>query len=255
MNAQGGFTWPRGVRAAVSLSFDDGRPSQVDEGLPILDAHGLKATFYVNPGRMLGKLEGWRKAVASGHEIGNHTASHPCSGNFSWSRNNALEDYTLERMEEEIGECNERVRDALGVTPRTFGYPCGQTFVGRGEGLRSYVPLVARLFLAGRSFWAECMNDPRVCDLANLASFLSDHLEYGLMRAEMNLGAMVGEACKTGSWLILTCHDVGRTPHHQTTTIGELDGLCRLLKDPARGIWTGTVAEVAQYIKECRGSS
>jgi hypothetical protein len=35
---------PHGVSVAVSLSFDDGRASQL-EGVRILDDHGLRATF------------------------------------------------------------------------------------------------------------------------------------------------------------------------------------------------------------------
>src|SRR5690242_18300226 len=76
--------WPEGKKVAVSLSFDDARLSQVDAGIPMLDEYGVKATFYLNPDPMRERLEGWRKAVASGHEIGNHSKTHPCSGNYFW---------------------------------------------------------------------------------------------------------------------------------------------------------------------------
>src|SRR2546422_8938664 len=42
-----GFPWPGGARAAVSLPFDDARPSQVAVGLPIFDRHGVKVTFFL----------------------------------------------------------------------------------------------------------------------------------------------------------------------------------------------------------------
>src|SRR3954452_21298944 len=42
------FRWPTG-RAAVSLSFDDARTSQVDEGLAALKKMGVKVTFFVTP--------------------------------------------------------------------------------------------------------------------------------------------------------------------------------------------------------------
>src|SRR5262249_62034159 len=92
------FTWPDGKRAALSLSFDDARQSQVDVGLALLDKHNVKATFYVVPSAVERRLEGWKKIVASGHEIGNHSLNHPCTGNFAWSRQKALEDYTIEKM-------------------------------------------------------------------------------------------------------------------------------------------------------------
>jgi len=64
------FDWPEGRRAAVSLSFDDARLSQVDRGMTILDACGARATFYVSIAGVEERLEAWRLAVAGGHEIG-----------------------------------------------------------------------------------------------------------------------------------------------------------------------------------------
>ncbi len=168
------FAWPNGARGAVSLSFDDARLSQIDVGLAILDAHGVRASFYISPDNLRQRADGWRRAAAAGHEIGNHTMSHPCSGNFPWSRHNALEDYTLERMEDELLRANGMIKGAVGTTPQTFAYPCGQTFVGRGERAQSYVPLIHKHFLAGRAFQTEVPNDPAFCDLPHLGAFDGD---------------------------------------------------------------------------------
>ena len=43
------FPWPEGKRFALSLSFDDARASCLDHGIPLLNTHGVKATFYVLP--------------------------------------------------------------------------------------------------------------------------------------------------------------------------------------------------------------
>ena len=77
-----GFIWPEGKKMALSLSFDDARPSQIDKGMPLLDKYGVKATFYLVLYHMEQRIEGWRQAVENGHEMGNHTLSHPCTGNF-----------------------------------------------------------------------------------------------------------------------------------------------------------------------------
>ena len=63
-------------------------------------------------------------------------------------------------MAEQLDGANEQIRRMLGVTPKTFAYPCGQKFVGRGLDVRSYVPLVADRFLAGRGYLDESSNDP-----------------------------------------------------------------------------------------------
>lgn len=92
------FHWPDENQIALSLTFDDARPSQVLGGTKLLNRYNAKATFYVNPGSVRQHLGEWKKAVASGHEIGNHSLNHPCTGNFEWSRNHALEEYTLNKM-------------------------------------------------------------------------------------------------------------------------------------------------------------
>ncbi len=90
-----GFEWPEGKKVALSLTFDDARLSQIDNGIPIFDKYGVKATFYVSPAAVPERLDGWKQAIESGHEIGNHSMTHPCTGNFPWAREKALETMTL----------------------------------------------------------------------------------------------------------------------------------------------------------------
>lgn len=68
-----GFSWPEGKKMALSLTFDDGRLSQPDKGIPLLDKYSVKATFYISPANMLERLDAWETAVRNGHEIGNHS--------------------------------------------------------------------------------------------------------------------------------------------------------------------------------------
>ena len=237
------FPWPAGKRAAVSLSFDDARLSQIDRGMALFDAHGVKATFYISPGGVTARLDGWKRAVASGHEIGNHTVHHPCSGNFKWSRHKALEDYSIERMEREILEANRFVTEQLGVTPATFAYPCGQTFVGRGRDTASYVPVIAEHFLVGRAASSEIHNDPAYCDLAQAACLGQDG------RSFEQLKAIVDRAVADGGWLILCGHEIG-DGGHQTTLAPALDALCHYCLDPVNGIWIDTVEAIGEYVRE-----
>jgi peptidoglycan/xylan/chitin deacetylase (PgdA/CDA1 family) len=241
------FTWPNGARAALSLTFDDARYSQVDIGLPILDRYGVKATFYVSLRPFLERVDEWRAAVANGHEAANHTVRHPCSGNFVWSRKNALEDYTLERMEAEILEANAAIFDAIGTTPTTFAYPCGQRFVGRGEATRSYIPVIARNFLAGRGFPDEHANDPIWCDLAQVGGMRADNTPLEKLRKAID------EALALGHWLILVAHEVGGDAH-QTMLAEVLEALCERTTHQNTEIWTDTVTNVAAHIRQARAA-
>lgn len=239
------FTWPPGKRAAISLTFDDARASQLDVGIPILDQYGFKATFCVSTGPVQQRVREWRNVVSAGHEIGNHSMRHPCTGNFPWARNKALEDYALEAMAAEIDQANVTIEGLLSVRPVTYAYPCGQKFVGRGEDLRSYVPLVARRFLAGRGWRDEGANDPAFCDLAQLMGMELDGLSFGQLKA------MVDEAATKGFWLVLCGHEIG-TGGRQTTRAETLMALCEYARDPNNGLWLDTVANVARYVAEQR---
>jgi len=242
------FRWPNGRRAAVSLSFDDARVSQIDTGLALLKRQLVKVTFFVQAEQVRKRLDGWKKAVADGHEIGNHSNTHPCTANYSFSRLNALEDYTLEMMATQLDGANAEIQDLLGVKPRTFAYPCGQKFVGRGLDVRSYVPLVAERFLVGRGYLDESANDPHVCDLAQAMGTSFDDMEFEQMRNQ------VEQAANEGRWVIFVGHEIGKRGY-QVTDTAALEALCEYLKDPAHGIWLGTVAEIAEYIRQQRTSN
>jgi len=240
------FTWPDGKRAALSLSFDDGRQSQVDVGVALLDKHKVKATFYVVPSAVERRLEGWKKVVASGHEIGNHSLNHPCTGNFEWSRQKALEDYTLEKMRDELQQANRRIKELLGVTAESFAYPCGQTFVGRGVETKSYVPLVATLFASGRTWQDETPNDPGFCDLAQATGVEMDGRDFE------QILPILEKAKETGQWVALAGHDIGQDGP-QTTRVTTLEKLMTYANDPANKIWIAPVGTIAKYIRERRG--
>jgi len=239
------FAWPAGARAALSLSFDDARPSQVDVGTELLDRHGVKVTFFAVPGSVEQRLGGWKKAVAAGHEIGNHSLDHPCTGNFPWARKKALEEYTLQDMRRQMVEANARLRELLGVTPDTFAYPCGQTFVGRGLDTRSYVPLVAAMFVAGRGWLGEGPNDPAFCDLAQVLGMEMDGKDFEQLLPDLE------QAREAHAWLVLAGHEIGREGR-QTTRIAMLEKLLPYLRDPAHGFWVAPVGAVARHIRQQR---
>lgn len=236
------FQWPGGKRVAVSFSFDDARASQLDVGVPLFDKHGAKATFYVNPNNMEKRLDAWKSAARKGYEIGNHSDQHPCTGNFPWSRQRSLEDYTLAKMRSELTAASAAIERMVGVKPTTFAYPCGQKFVGRGVETKSYIPVIAELFLAGRGFRDEVANDPAFCDLAQTMGIDSDGLSFEQMKS------IVEEAAKRGAWVAFAGHDIG-TRGRQVTEASALEQFLKYAQDPANGVWLDTIEKVAKHIQ------
>jgi peptidoglycan-N-acetylglucosamine deacetylase len=240
------FQWPEGKKMALSLSFDDARLSQPDIGIPLLDKYGVKATFYLSPGDMLKRLDAWKKAVSNGHDIGNHSVLHPCSGNFDWSRAKALEDYNLKKMNSELDSANRLIKKMLGVQPVSFAYPCGQTFVGRGANARSYIPVIAAMFETGRGFLSESPNDPAFCDMSQLTGIELDGKTFEQVKI------LIEGARAKGLWLVFAGHEMN-TNGVQTSQLATIEAICKYASDPANGIWIDNVHNIAAYIKGKRG--
>ncbi len=237
--------WPEGKRVALSLSFDDARLSQVDVGTKLFDEYGVKATFFVLTSSVNKRLDAWKQAIANGHEIGNHTEQHPCSGNFPWAKPKALEEYTLDKMKSELIRTNKALEAQLGITPRVFAYPCGQTFVGRGVNTKSYIPLIAELFSVGRGWLDEGPNDPTFCDMAQLTGMEMDGKEFE------QILPIIENAKKTGHWVVLAGHEVGESGN-QTARVAMLRKLCEYAQNPANGVWIAPIGTVAKYVQEKR---
>lgn len=164
---------------AVSLTFDDGTVNHLQKAIPLLDEQDLKGTFYVHPRDQVmdNHLSDWQAVAQSGHEIGNHTLTHPCPETIL-GRAGGLESMTLADIEQDILAAQERLSQ---IAPHqqhwTFAYPCYSTYIGRGASRQSYVPVVAKHFLAGRAAGELGFgNNPEYIDLACLWATPVEHL-------------------------------------------------------------------------------
>lgn len=103
-------------QVVVSLTLDDNRASQADAAL-LLEARGMRGTFYVNSGRvgMAGYLTyaQLQRIQAAGHEVGGHTISHPRLT-------------TLDVASQRNQICDDRVTLMnAGLRMTSFAYPFG----------------------------------------------------------------------------------------------------------------------------------
>jgi peptidoglycan/xylan/chitin deacetylase (PgdA/CDA1 family) len=242
-----GFDYPNKATNAISITFDDARHSQVNTGLAILNKHKVKATFYISPFNVKEQLPQWQEVVATGHEIANHTSSHLCTGNFEWLRQQtlSLEQTSLQWLEKDILDAQRYITKHLGVTPRAFAYPCGNTFVGRSLETQSYVPLIAKHFDTGRTWLDETANNPNFTDFAQLTSLRIDGMTFE------EVIAMLKQHRENNSWIILAGHEIGEKGQY-TTDAAMLEKLIQYIKDPKNGYWLGTVSDIANYIKRRR---
>ncbi|RKU35851.1 polysaccharide deacetylase [Candidatus Poribacteria bacterium] len=65
----------------VALTFDDGpSPPYTDQLLDVLAKHNVRATFFMIGNRIERHPETVRRVIAEGHQVGNHSYSHPLLG-------------------------------------------------------------------------------------------------------------------------------------------------------------------------------
>ena len=148
------FAWPDGQVMAVSLSYDDAINSQLDHALPALDRYELKASFYptlASP-TILDRLDEWRAAAATGHELGNHSIYHPCSASINdryWVKSYYdIDNYLVEEIVHEVTVANSFLHAIDGETERTYTPPCNDVVVS-GE---NYIPSMQPLFVAIKGY-------------------------------------------------------------------------------------------------------
>lgn len=122
--------------AAISLTFDDSRPCQLNIAVPELEKRGMHGTFYLLISK-LSRMADWEKAAANGEEIGSHTMTH--------EHPKLLDD---ENTEEQIEDSVHFLIDNMGLRPFTFAYPYGETTPGLDDWVKSF-------HFAARGGWAD----------------------------------------------------------------------------------------------------
>ena len=99
----------------IALTFDDGPDKRnTDEILDILNEYGIKATFFVIGKNCEENPEIIKRIASEGHEIGNHTYSHP-----------RLCKISLSKLKKEIMKTEKIVYDITGVKTCLFRPPEG----------------------------------------------------------------------------------------------------------------------------------
>jgi len=95
----------------VALTFDDGPSQQTLHILDLLREHDGRATFFVLGESVEGREEILARMIAEGHEIGNHTFSHP---------------HAMQRTDDELAQINRLCQRLLGHQPTLFRPPYGE---------------------------------------------------------------------------------------------------------------------------------
>jgi peptidoglycan/xylan/chitin deacetylase (PgdA/CDA1 family) len=111
----------RGVttRPAIALTFDDGPSESTPELLEILDRYRAPVTFFQCGANVRRLPEVAREVAAAGHEIGNHTDTHP-----------KLYFKSPDFIHRELSAAQQTIEQMTGAHPRFFRAPYGARWFG-----------------------------------------------------------------------------------------------------------------------------
>lgn len=242
LNAQTSTTW-HGKSCAVVLTYDDGLNIDLSNVIPALDSVGLKGTFYISDyfNGLNAQINGWRKAAAEGHELGNHTIWHACEGGRPGREfvkpDYDLNNYSVNRMDNEIQSMNNILKAIDGKDERTFAYPCGDMRIRD----TLYLEPLKKEFVAARGVTPEMLPIDKV-DLNNVPCYM----ENGASAEEMI--ALVKKAMQTHTLLVFLFHGVGGE-HNINVSVEAHSRLLHFLKQNEKDIWIAPMIDVSKFIK------
>ena len=211
----------------VTFSFDDAPASAFEVGAPILEARGVRGTFFVACGLagrvgragLYAEADAMRRAHAAGHEIACHTFAHMDCGQAGAETIQADLDRNRKRLE------------AWGLpAPRTFAYPFGD------------VSAQAKREIDRRFALSRGVHRGLIRPGADLNQAPAVGVEG--VGGEALARAWLARLAAQGGWLILFTHGVTPSPEPFGASA---DGLARLVDEAlARGFEPVTAAEGAR---------
>ncbi len=237
------FVWPNGAKAAVSLAYDDGLDSQLDNVVPALKRHKLIASFYLPmaSASLPHRAQDWRRVAQAGHELGNHTLFHQCSGGTTgreWvaaPRN--LDTTTAAQMREQVLLANSMLQILDGKTERTFTPPCLDLLAGGVN----YVDALATEFVAFRARSGAVIEDMNRLDAYAVGADAMENVTGA------QLIALVQQAGAKGTMANLTFHGVGGD--FLSVSKEAHEELLNYLAAHRKTYWTSSFVNIMKYVR------
>lgn len=194
----------------VSFTFDDVPETAASNGARILEAHGVRGTFYIagglagrrEPDRTLITLEGCRRLADAGHELGCHTFGHDAIRRLSGSGLRADLDTNVHYLQQ----------IAPGFTARNFAFPYNLA----SPRMRNEL---ARRYRSCRGGWEGINRGPtdpgylKAVEIRQPEELAADRTRW------------IDNVVENPGWLIFFTHDITDTPTPYGCTPRTLDRL------------------------------
>jgi len=233
LESQSHMDW-NGQRAAVSLTFDDGLPVQIEHAIPELDARDIKGTFFVIQNSMYDtefRRDTWLAAIANGHEIGSHSVNHRKPSEIS-----------VEESRRDVIDSKRFLQDKLGTDIVSYAYPYTHvTDANLAAARKTY--LQARGGRAARADRYIVQGDG-----VNMHNTPCLHVGPGALH---EVPGWIETALERGAWLTLMFHGIGPDESNwdNISTPDFIHILDMLNVARQRGLWVAPYGVVAKSLR------
>jgi len=222
-------TWPGFKSCAVSYTFDDGCPNQFTKAIPIFDEYGFKLTLFTIT-NVNWAVPNWTKlqsAAANGHEVANHTATHPDLSKMTVA-NQKIEFETSNNL------INSKITQQKSVTMAT-------PYCAKGND-----SLSSRFFIAVRGCSGQ-IEGKTPSSFSNVSSIVCGN--QGLNKVK-DYKTKADQAANLKGWLVYLFHEIDNGSGYSPLSSDTLRATLEYLKENDSKFWVNTFGNVARYIKE-----
>jgi hypothetical protein len=249
------INWPNNAQSAVSISADDGWPTQLTQA-SILEwkiywspeyPSGFRGTFYLSavgmPSVVTNKAA-WKGVFQRGHEVGNHSYEHWCdltqkvwsqvasdTGNMEW--------WLLSEIYSMVS------------TDHTYAYPCGNYIIGpqstlqqRQVGACEYAALLSAA-VTGARVVDGAANDP--ANVARRRFYITGASIKGATPVADAIAA-IDNGIANGTWTVLVFHSLGESGDGNSISQMAYQQIVDYVHQRRAQLWVAPVVTVKNYI-------
>jgi len=222
-----------GYEGAVSYTFDDSQPSQIQHW-PEIKATGVRATWYLAMTYGSGSAyeAAWKDVLAAGHELGDHTVHHLHVSELAGVYPGLSDE---EAAAKELDDCDNYIERVIGQDGVwTMAYPYGDA---------SWEPFLGDRYLFARTVSLGKVSPDSGLDPLLLPTYM---VRAGDTRAVFN--AKIDAAAAARCWQTLLFHSLTPTASNWYAGVRIEEVVASIEHGKAGGrVWLDSVVNVGSY--------
>ena len=244
------LTYPNGASSAISITADDGWPTQLQQA-SILEEYGFRGTFYLSQGALPSvnqNIPSWRQVRINGHEVGNHSYNH-----YLDISGKTVSEIEIDTQNSEYW-LYKNIYDNQYID-HSYSYPEGNSIIGQSDtavhariGTCSYASILSGAVSGARiAFGAP--NYPSVVG-ENRYFIFAKSITGDDTTAFNSAKLAIDDGILHGSWTVLIFHSLGDAGDGNSVSKAAYRNIMNYIKSKQSVLYVNTFINVMNYIKQ-----